>query len=78
MDLMDKIARIEQMHSLIKKHATGNRAEFAEKLNTSESTVHRYIQYMRDWGAVIDYNTNRRTYEYRYPVEFRIGFVGLA
>ena len=74
MTYQEKIEVIERADALIRRKATGNAKEFARKLNKSESFVYRLIRLMRNIGAPIEYCEYRKSYYYKYEVEFSIGF----
>jgi len=74
MTLMEKIRIIERTDALIRRKGTGTPKELARRLNISERYVYQLINLMKEMGAPIYYNNDRRSYCYEYEVEFSIGF----
>jgi len=64
MPLFKTIARIQQIHNLIHRNATGTAGEFAHKLGISRSMLKLYLRELRDMGATIKYNSWKRSYMY--------------
>jgi len=57
--------RINQIHFLILRKATGSRQELANRLGVSKGTLNNSINFMRDkLGAPIKYDGLRKTYYY--------------
>lgn len=66
--------RLDHLNSLIKKRATGNPEQLAQKLNISERTVFEYIEILRSLGADIKYNRDRMSYYYTNDGTFDFRF----
>src|SRR5688572_25468499 len=64
MSLLKYVERLKRMDDLIKRKATGNAAEFAGKLNISQSQLFQDIKEMKQLGAPIAYCATRRSYYY--------------
>ncbi|REA60324.1 hypothetical protein DSL64_14505 [Dyadobacter luteus] len=74
MDLAKYFDRLQRLHRLISKKATGSPSELANKLNLSERAIFEYIRMMRELGGPIAFCPVRRSYYYEREVEFNIGF----
>jgi biotin operon repressor len=74
MDLIKYFDRLQRLHRLISKKATGSPAELAKKLDLSERAVFGYIRMMRELGGPIAFCPLRRTYYYERDVQFYFGF----
>lgn len=59
---------------MIRCRRTGSPGELAKRMGISESTLYKYISFMRDSGAPIAYSKKGRTYYYEQRVEFSYGF----
>ncbi|QEC52448.1 HTH domain-containing protein [Anseongella ginsenosidimutans] len=66
--------RLEYLDSLVRKKATGSPEELAKKLRISVRSVHVWIDKLKDMGAPIAYDKQRRTYCYLVPGGFNFGF----
>lgn len=58
------INRIERLHLLVKRKATGTPKELARRLEVSEASVYEYIKTMKELGAPITYDLYRKSYVY--------------
>ncbi|WP_025765282.1 HTH domain-containing protein [Dyadobacter tibetensis] len=74
MDLTKYIERLDRLHRLISRKATGSPADLAAKLNISKRALHEYLGVMREMGAPIVFCHSRRTYYYERSVKFNMGF----
>ena len=74
MNLVKYLDRLDRLHRMIRRKATGSPAELAAKLHLSERAVFEYIRIMREMGAPISFCHSRRTYYYEREVRFNIGF----
>jgi predicted DNA-binding transcriptional regulator YafY len=74
MKLMNEARFVERLFSLIKRKATGDINQLAEKLNISARTVHRLITEMKESGLPIKYCKKGKTFYFDEEVnyEFRI------
>jgi predicted DNA-binding transcriptional regulator YafY len=66
--------RLDFLHSLIKKRATGAPEQLAKKLNVSERTAFEYIEILRSLGADIKYSRDRQSYYYTLDGSFDFHF----
>lgn len=78
MDSQRIFERLERLHALISRKATGTPAELAERLGTTERTVYNWITLMKSMGAPITFCRQRQTYHYEREVELLIGFKELS
>lgn len=74
MSVLNKIERIKRMHRMINFRRTGSPEQFARKLDVSQSMLYILIKELKALGAPVVYCRYRESYEYLYPVEFKIGF----
>lgn len=61
------------MDDLIRRSATGNSNEFADKLGISRSVLMENLRELRQLGAEIDYNYQRQSYFYTREFKLVIG-----
>jgi len=69
-----QILRIERLHCLIKRKATGTPSECARKLNISERQLYNTLDLMKSMGAPIYYDLSICAYCYDYDVHWQFGF----
>ena len=72
------LRRLERMHALIRRKATGTPDAFADKMGISRSSLMRALCEMKNMGAPIDYDSIRKSYYYSDEVEFHPGFKKLS
>lgn len=74
MKLMNEAQLVERLFCLIKRKATGDIHQLAEKLNVSIRTVYRLITEMKESGLPVKYCKKEKTYYFNEEVkyEFRI------
>uniref|UniRef100_UPI0040485234 HTH domain-containing protein n=1 Tax=Roseivirga sp. TaxID=1964215 RepID=UPI0040485234 len=60
--MLKQIERIQRIHELIKKRATGTPKELALKLNLSERQIYNLLELMKALGAPITYSSKLYTY----------------
>ena len=58
------IQRFKQIDYLITTKATGTPAQFAQKLDISESTLYEFLKVLKELDAPIEFDSNRNTYYY--------------
>jgi predicted DNA-binding transcriptional regulator YafY len=56
--------RLDQLHGLIRKKATGSPQDLARKLSVSQRTVFAYISILKGQGACIKFSKYRQSYYY--------------
>ena len=64
MRLKDYVFVIKRLDFLIERKATGAPDELANRLEVSRRTVFRLLDDLKDFGAPIEYNQCRRSYQY--------------
>lgn len=74
MNIIKYFERLQRLHVLISKGATGTPAELAHRLDLSERAVFEYIRTMKSMGAPIAFCSIRRTYYYERNVRLDLGF----
>ncbi|SDE20526.1 hypothetical protein [Niabella drilacis] len=72
MSLVKAIKRLEYANYLIKRKATGDLETFARKMKLSKSAIKEILCQMRELGATIIYDRQRKTYYYTEDGEFCI------
>lgn len=61
------IRKIQIIDQLIRLKQTGTPKQLALKLDCSERTVFKYLEFLKkEMGAPIDYNTMQGTYQYTF------------
>ena len=73
MQLKEKLQTLIRLHSLINQRATGDSIQLARRLNVSKSTLFRYLNELRNFGAPIAFCTEER--HYFYEEEFELQFI---
>ena len=74
MTFIEKIQRINRLHDLIRRKATGTPKELARKFEVSERCIYDCIETMKSMGAPIYYCRSNQSYCYEYMVSFMFGF----
>lgn len=77
MPLQKYLDRLERLHLLIKRKATGTVDELADKLDLSRRQTLEYISEMKDMGAPIQFCKYQQTYFYTREVKLTLGFTEL-
>lgn len=65
-------SRLKNLDQLIQDEGTGRPKELAEKLNMSERMIYRYIQNLKDLGAPLEYDAEKRSYVYTSNVSLKV------
>lgn len=78
MPLQKYLDRLERLHLLIKRKATGTVDELADKLELSRRQTLEYISEMKEMGAPIQFCKYQQTYVYTRNVTFTIGFTDMT
>lgn len=78
MPLQKYIDRLERLHLLIRRKATGPVDELADKLALSRRQTLEYISDMKEMGAPIQFCKYRQTYYYTRDVKLTVGFSELT
>ena len=66
--------RIERLHHLIKRKATGTPKELANRLEVSEASVYEYIKTLKEMGAPVAYDIYRKSYVYDRPCSLSLRY----
>jgi hypothetical protein len=70
-----RIEMIEKIDWLVRTKATGNSAEFAEKLGISTRTLFNYLNYMKiQMSAPIEYSKEHQSYIYNGNGGVKVGW----
>lgn len=62
--------KIHQLLDILESNCPGTSDEIAEKLNVSRRTLFRYLEELRDRGAIIEYCKCGRTYSLKNNFDF--------
>jgi predicted DNA-binding transcriptional regulator YafY len=65
MKIADQFFRLNRLIDLVRRKSTGCPKELANRLEVSERTVYNLIDCLRDLGAPVQYDEQKRTY--RFP-----------
>jgi len=66
---------INRLDALIRRNATGNPEELAERLEMSRSSMFELIAYLKEeLNAPIVYDHDKRSYVYTFTPKFHLGF----
>ncbi len=68
-------SRLQRIDQLIRLKATRSPKSFACRLGISEATLYRDIEYMKQLGAPICFDSYRDSYVYTQAGRFLMGFV---
>jgi ribosomal protein S25 len=69
------IEKLDRIHNMIRREATGTPEEFAERLKISRSTLFNTLKYLKEnMDAPIIYNNSKKSYTYKYKPKFHLGF----
>lgn len=70
---IEKIRRLERLDSMIRRNGTGRPTDLARRLDISESCLYKYLNYLKELGAEIDYCNYRQSYKYAVGFKIEIG-----
>lgn len=70
MNFFDQLLKLERIHLLINRKATGSPKYLSRKLNISERQVYRLVNELKTMGFPISYSKAKQTYFYEYEVKF--------
>lgn len=76
--MLKQAERIQRIHELIKRRATGTPKELASRLGISERQLYNLLDLMKELGAPIMYSINLCSYYYEQEVAWSIGFSSLG
>jgi hypothetical protein len=64
MSVLRYFKKLQLIDSLIRRKATGNQKQFAEKILMSRSMLNEYLKEMKELGFPINYCKQKKTYYY--------------
>jgi predicted transcriptional regulator len=64
MSYIDNILKLQEIHKLIEKQATGKADDFAIKVGVKHTTMFRKLDELRSMGAIIKFDDKLNTYYY--------------
>ncbi len=70
MSYLQYLQRMDYLIHLIKQERTGHAKELAQKLGISRSTLFRYLDELRDYGALIKFSTRKKTFYFEEDFDF--------
>lgn len=76
--MLKQAERIQRIHELIRRKATGSPKELASRLGISERQLYNLLDLMKQLGAPIEYSIALYSYHYEHEVEWSIGFSSLG
>lgn len=74
MKLEQYLNKLEAIDQKIRLKATGSPEQFAESLGMSKASLHRYLDFLKDYGAPIFYDVYTKSYVYEYDVNIQFQF----
>ncbi|MGW8122725.1 hypothetical protein ACV07N_08690 [Roseivirga echinicomitans] len=75
--MLKQAERIQRIHELIRRKATGSPKELASRLGISERQLYNLLDLMKQLGAPIVYSITLCSYHYEHEVTWSIGFSSL-
>jgi predicted DNA-binding transcriptional regulator YafY len=75
MNIFDELFALQQIDYLIRNRATGPPKRLASRLKTSECSIYRILERLKDQGFPIAYDKSAQTYYYLSPVKWHAEFV---
>lgn len=78
MDIYKYINRLERLHTLLKRKATGTPTQLAQKLKLSKRQTLEYIRELKECGIPITFCKQEKTYYYEEEVVFKFEFRTLS
>jgi predicted DNA-binding transcriptional regulator YafY len=69
------VERFKRIDEIIQNKSSGTPAQFAAKLDISESTLYEFIAVMKELGAPICYDKYSKRYYYNENGYFNISFI---
>jgi predicted DNA-binding transcriptional regulator YafY len=74
MNVIESVERLNRLHLLIKREATGSPAELAKRFGVCERQIYYLIDELRECGASIHYSRKKLTFYYDNDFEFLENF----
>ena len=78
MNFQKYLERLERLHLLVRRKATGSPCELANKLGLSERQTLEYVRELKDLDIPIAYCKHQKTYYYEREVIFKFEFRTLS
>ena len=78
MNFQKYLERLERLHLLVRRKATGSPCELANKLGLSERQTLEYVRELKDLDIPIAYCKHQKTYYYERDVIFKFEFRTLS
>lgn len=72
MKVFEYLDRINRMHRMLIRRATGTPSEFASQLGVSRTTLYEMIDELKSRGAPISYSKSSCTFFYSEPFEINV------
>ncbi|WP_367389068.1 HTH domain-containing protein [Lewinella sp. LCG006] len=72
MHFLDQLRLIKKLHTSILRKKTGTASQLAKHLETSRSSLFRYISILTSMGANIQYSYDYNTYFYKENFELNL------
>ena len=69
---LKNLERLQQLHELIVKQATGSPPQIAHLMQVSERKIYQLVEQLKDIGAPITYSKRHKTYFYTEDFELKI------
>jgi DNA-binding IclR family transcriptional regulator len=76
--MLKQAERIQRIHELIRRKATGTPKELATRLGISARQLYNLLDLMKELGAPILYSNTLCSYYYEHEVAWSIGFASLG
>jgi biotin operon repressor len=74
MKLEHYLNKLEAIDQKIRLKASGSPEQFAASLGMSKASLHRYLDFLKDYGAPIIYDVRIKSYAYEYDVNIQFQF----
>lgn len=65
-----RVRLLQRLDELIRRRATGNYQELAQRLDISPATLYRQLDELKAQGAPIAYNRSRKVFYYEEDFDF--------
>ncbi|MCT4674045.1 MAG: helix-turn-helix domain-containing protein [Prolixibacteraceae bacterium] len=70
MKYLKRIENLSTVHCAILHNQKGSAEEIAQQLEMTRSSLYKYIDELKSFGAHIQYSRKRNCFEYTIPFEF--------
>ncbi len=75
MHRIKELERLQQLHTLVKNECTGTPIQIAKRMQTSERSIYRLIEKLKDLDAAICFDRKQNTYYYREDFDLEISII---